>query len=364
MCFRLVGLSERTHQFGTIIDSEAMQYAFGLTSLGQMYGPTWENIPEVADAISSRCFRAGTSGRLQGMPTVDVIIPTYNTAKYLPIAIESVIAQTFDDWRILLIDDGSTDDTAGVVAPFLAKLGNKIKYISQPNGGVSSARNNGLRNASAEFIALLDADDVWLPCRLTESLRCFESRPGVGLAYGLISRIDANGAVIDTFAGNRKHAEGRVAPYIYMRRIQLPTSSMTFRKACVDKVGRFDESLRATEDRDLWLRMAFHYEVAFAPTVISLYRTSGDSLTTDTNGMLKAQLQFIEKHYGSPGCGVVARRVALSYIYRQRAEAFGIRKQMWGAVKSSLRALALNPLDISNARTAGSLLLRSAGIYR
>jgi glycosyltransferase involved in cell wall biosynthesis len=309
-------------------------------------------------------LRAGTSGRLQGMPTVDVIIPTYNTSKYLPIAIESVIAQTFEDWRILLIDDGSTDDTAGVVAPYLAKLGTKIKYIRQPNGGVSSARNNGLRNVSAEFIALLDADDVWLPCRLSESLRCFEGRPKVGLAYGLISRIDADGAVIDTFAGNKKHAEGCVAPYIYMRRIQLPTSSMTFRKECVDKVGGFDESLRQTEDRDLWLRMAFHYEVAFAPTVVALYRTSGDSLTTDTNGMLKAQLQFIEKHYGSPGCGIVARRIALSYIYRQRAEAFGIRKEMWRAVKSSLRALILNPLDISNARTTGSLLLRSAGVYR
>jgi glycosyltransferase involved in cell wall biosynthesis len=298
------------------------------------------------------------------MPIVDVIIPTYNTAKYLPIAIESVIAQTFEDWRILLIDDGSTDNTADVVAPYLKQLGDRLKYIRQENSGVSAARNNGLRNSTAELIALLDADDVWLPCRLAESLKCFEGRPAVGLAYGLISRIDADGAVIDTFAGNREHAEGRIAPYIYMRRVQLPTSSMTFRKDCVDKVGVFDESLRATEDRDLWLRMAFHYDVAFAPTVISLYRTSGDSLTTDTDGMLKAQLQFIEKHYGSPGCGMRARRVALSHIYRQRAEAFGIRREMWGAVKSSMRALALYPLDISNARTAGSLLLRYAGIYR
>lgn len=298
------------------------------------------------------------------MPKVDVIIPTYNTAKYLPIALDSVIAQTFEDWRILLIDDGSTDDTASVIAPYLAQLGTKIKYIRQENGGVSAARNNGLRNSSAEFIALLDADDIWLPCRLKESLRCFEGRPQVGLAYGLISRIDAQGAVIDTFAGNPEHAEGCIAPYIYMRQVQMPTSSMTFRKACVDKVGEFDESLRATEDRDLWLRMAFHYEVGFVPTVISLYRTSGESLTTDTNGMLRAQLRFIEKHYGSPGCGPVARRLALSYIYRQRAEAFGIRRDMWGAVKSSLRALLLNPLDVRNVRTTGSLLLRSAGIYR
>jgi glycosyltransferase involved in cell wall biosynthesis len=298
------------------------------------------------------------------MATVDIIVPTYNTAKYLPIALDSVVAQTFEDWRILLIDDGSTDNTADVVAPYLESLGSKLVYIKQRNGGVSAARNNGIRNAAAEFIALLDADDVWLPWRLEESLKCFTDRPEVGLAYGLISRIDSEGAVIDTFKGNRKNAKGKIAPYIYMRSVQLPTSSMMFRKACTDRVGAFDETLKSTEDRDLWLRMSFHYEVAFAPRVISLYRTSGDSLTTDSDGMMKAQLQFIEKHYGAPGCGMRARRIALSHIYRQRAEAFGLRKQMWGAVQSSLRAVALYPLDLSNMRTAGSFLLRYAGLYR
>ena len=298
------------------------------------------------------------------MATVDIIVPTYNAAKYLPVALDSVLAQTFEDWRILLIDDGSTDNTAKIVAPYLERLGEKLVYIKQQNGGVSAARNNGIRNATAEFVALLDADDVWLPCRLTESLRCFEGRPEVGLAYGLISRIDSEGTVIDTFKGNRRNAQGKIAPYIYMRSVQLPTSSMMFRRECTDRVGVFDETLKQTEDRDLWLRMSFHYEVAFAPTVISLYRTAGDSLTADSDGMLKAQLQFIEKHYGSPGCGMRARRIALSHIYRQRAEAFGLRQQMQGAVQSSLRALALYPLDLSNVRTAGSFLLRYTGLYR
>src|SRR5271154_2282442 len=106
------------------------------------------------------------------MPKVDVIIPAYNAAKYLAAAIESVIAQTFEDWRILLVDDGSTDNTAEVVAPFLERLGPKLRFIRQPNSGVSAARNTAIRNASAEFLALLDADDVWLPCRLAESLKC------------------------------------------------------------------------------------------------------------------------------------------------------------------------------------------------
>ena len=298
------------------------------------------------------------------MPTVDVIIPAYNAAKYLPVAIESVVAQTFEDWRILLVDDGSTDNTAEVVAPFIERLGSKLNYIRQPNGGLPAARNAAIRNSSAEFLALLDADDIWLPDRLTESLKCFEGRPQVGLAYGFNSRIDAEGTIIDTFSQRSRFAEGYIAPYIYMRRVQLPCPTVTFRRKCVDEVGMFDETLRATEDRDLWLRIAFRYEVALVPKVIALYRTSPNAMTTDPERMLKAQQQFIEKHYGEPGCGFLQRRVALSQIYRQRAEAFAIRKDWSTAVGSSLRALALYPLEVSNFRTTGSLMLRYAGIVR
>lgn len=293
------------------------------------------------------------------MPTFDIIIPAYNAAQYLSIAIESVVAQTFEDWRILLVDDGSTDNTSEIVASFAQQLGPKLQYIRQRNSGLPAARNTAIRHSSAEFLALLDADDVWLPCRLSESLNCFRDCPQVGLAYGYVQRIDAQGAVLDTFADRQQHGEGQIAPYIYMRMVDLPCPTITFRKKCVDEVGLFDESLRATEDRDLWLRIALRYEVALAPHIIALYRTSPASMTTDPDRMLKAQLQFIEKHYGAPGCGRLARRFALARIYKQRAEALGIRRQRWAALKSSLRALAFYPFDLRNARTAGSMLLRS-----
>ncbi len=144
------------------------------------------------------------------MPKVDVILPAYNAARYLPTAIESVIAQTFEDWRMVLVDDGSTDNTAEVVAPFLERLGPKLNYIQQPNRGVPAARNAAIRNSSAEFLALLDADDVWLPCRLSESLKCFEGRPQVGLTYGFSRRIDPEGRFIDTCD---RQTEKRRGPY-------------------------------------------------------------------------------------------------------------------------------------------------------
>jgi hypothetical protein len=121
----------------------------------------------------------------------------------------------------------------------------------------------------------------------------------------------------------------------------------------------FDETLRASEDRDLWLRIALRYEVALVPTVIAHYRTSADSMSTDPERMLKAQLQFIEKHYGSPGCGMLQRRIALGRVYKQRAEALGLRRRPLAALISSLRSLVYYPFDLSSARTAGSLLLRA-----
>ncbi len=298
------------------------------------------------------------------MAKVDIIIPAYNAGSYLAIAIESVVAQTFQDWRILLVDDGSTDNTAEIALGFREKLGPRLDYIKQPNGGLPAARNAAIRRSSAEFLALLDADDVWLPCRLSESLKCFEGRPQVGLSYGFVSRIDAAGAIIDTFADRQKHAEGWIAPYIYMRMVDLPCPTITFRKRCVDEVGLFDESLRATEDRDLWLRIALRYQVALAPEILALYRTSPASMTTDPDRMFQAQLQFIRKHFGSKGCGRLARRVALSRIYKQRAEAFGSRRRLWAALTSSLHAFVLYPLDGRNARTAASLLLRFTGLAR
>jgi glycosyltransferase involved in cell wall biosynthesis len=296
------------------------------------------------------------------MATVGVIIPAFNAAKTLPIALESVASQTFDDWQILLVDDGSTDNTAEVVAPFLTRFGPKILYIKQKNRGLPAARNTAIRASSAEFLALLDADDVWLPCRLEESLKVLRERPQAGLAYGGITSIDQDGRPGESFLGNRRFAQGRIAPRIYMRQVELPCPTLTFRRKCIDEVGFFDETMRATEDRDLCLRIALRYEVAFVPRVIAFYRVSPSSMTTDPERMIHAQMQFIEKHYGAPGCGWAARRIALSQCYKQRADALSLRRRRWPALASSLRALALSPFDIGNIRTAASMLLRGSGL--
>lgn len=293
------------------------------------------------------------------MPTVDVIIPAYNAAHFLPSAIESVMAQTFPDWRILLVDDGSRDNTAEIIAPYQQRLGDKLKYIHQENAGLPAARNTAIRHSTADFLALLDADDVWLPQRLELSLEKFKDRPDVGLVYGFNARIDPAGKVIDTFAKRNRHAEGWVAPYIYMRTLDLNCPTVTFRRSSVEEVGLFDETMRATEDRDLWVRIALRYKVALVPEVIAHYRVSPNAMTTDTDRMLTAQLRFVEKHFGSPGCGRIARRVALSWMYRQRAETLARKGRMREAVADAFKACVYYPFRMNNLRSALSILLRS-----
>jgi len=298
------------------------------------------------------------------MAIVDIIVPAFNAAKYLPFALQSVLSQTFEDWRVLLVDDGSTDNTEQVVASFRDRFGSRIQYIRQENRGLPAARNTAIRASSGEFLALLDADDVWFPNRLEESLKILRARPQAGLSYGGITGIDSEGRIGDTFVGNQRYAEGNIAPYIYMRKVELPCPTMTFRRKCIEQVGLFDETMRATEDRDLWLRIALRYEVAFVPKVIAYYRVSANSMSTDPERMLLAQVQFIEKHYGATGCGWGARRIALSRCYKQRADALSIRRQPLAALGSSLRSLAFYPFDVCTLRTAVSLLLRCVGVQR
>lgn len=292
------------------------------------------------------------------MAKVDIIVPAYNAGRYLPAAINSVAAQKFNDWRILLVDDGSTDNTEELVRPFVDQLGEKLYYLRQDNKGLPAARNTAIRNSSAELLALLDADDVWLPSRLSESIPVFEGRPEIGLSYALVSRIDSEGTVYEEVAGHGYNPSGRIATDVYTRSVDLPCPTITFRRKAVHEVGLFDESLRATEDRDMWLRIALHYQVAFIPKVLAQYRSSPSSMSGDPNRMRVAQLQFIAKHFGANGCGRIPRRKALARTYKQYADGLLGRSERWNALSSSIRAATIYPFDTENLRSVASIALK------
>ncbi len=298
------------------------------------------------------------------MSKVDILIPAYNAADFLHGAIESVLAQTEPDWHILLVDDGSTDDTRQWVQQFVSteadRLRGRLTYIHQENRGLPAARNAGIRASNSPYIALLDADDLWLPTRLEESLRSLEDAPSAGLSYGGVSRFAHPDAVIDTFTTSQPGVTAQdTVTRLYTRAVSFPCPTVTFRRACVEAVGLFDETMRATEDRDLWLRIAQHYSVVFIPKVLALYRTSASSMSGDLPRMLLAQKQFIGKHHGEPGCGWYPRQVALAVALQQQAQGYSDRKQHRRATGFALSAIASAPWLPELWRTAGATILRA-----
>ncbi len=282
------------------------------------------------------------------MPRVSVIVPAYNAAAYLPYALDSVLAQTFAGWEIVAVDDGSTDRTAAVIESYQPALRGRCRYIHQPNRGLPAARNAGMRAARGDLIALLDADDVWLPHRLERGVRLLDAHPDVALVHARVARIDARGAVIGQLKVTPRYLSGNIARHIYTRRAHIVCPTVMFRRRCLDTAGWFDENMRATEDRDLWFRIALRYRIAYINEVLAYYRLSPSAMTTDLDRLLRGQLYFVAKHYRSGACTRFEQLQALGNIYRELGDSLFRGGALTKAIGSYLRAVGYNPLSVPN----------------
>jgi glycosyltransferase involved in cell wall biosynthesis len=282
------------------------------------------------------------------MPRVSIIVPAYNAAVYLSYAIDSVLAQTYPGWEIVIVDDGSTDNTREVVDSYRPKLQGKLQYIHQPNRGLPAARNTGIRAARGEFIALLDADDVWLPHRLARGLAVLDAHPETGLVHARVVRIDPRGSVTGQLKVEPKYMSGRIACYIYTRRAHIVCPTVMFRRSCLEAVGWFDEAMQATEDRDLWFRIALRYQVAYIDEVLAQYRISPSSMTSNLDRLLKGQLYFVAKHRNSGAATRLEYLQALGNIHRELGDSLFRGGAVMRAIGSYFRAVRYNPLSVPN----------------
>jgi glycosyltransferase involved in cell wall biosynthesis len=282
------------------------------------------------------------------MPRVSVIVPAYNTARYLRAAIDSVLNQTYDDWELIIIDDGSTDETRSVVHSYVPTLGVKLRYLYQSNRGLPAARNTGIQEAEGEFIAILDADDVWLSARLSRGVAVLDGNPDVGLVHSGVARIDANGAVVSIPVFPLKYRSGKMAIHLLTRRANIACPTVMFRKQCLGAVGLFDETMGATEDRDLWFRIAERYEIAYIDEVLAHARFTPRSMSSDSDRMLKWQLFFVHKHYKRHACGWTAFHKALGQIYREQGDDLFSRGRLMRSIGHYSRSVFYNPLNLKN----------------
>lgn len=230
--------------------------------------------------------------RNENSPTVSVIIPTYNRAHLVVRAIRSVLNQSFQDFEIIVVDDGSTDNTEEVINNF---NDSRIRYIRhEKNRGVSAARNTGILAARGEYIAFLDSDDEWLPQKLEKQVKAFKTlEEKVGLIYTGICFVDPSGRPL----GERRSTfSGYVFHELLKRNIIGTASSVMLRRKCLISTGLFDEALPFREDYDLWIRIAKNFEIFAIPEVLTRhYIHKQPRLSANLEAKIKGHELFIAK---------------------------------------------------------------------
>ncbi|MGB3693669.1 MAG: glycosyltransferase [Spirulinaceae cyanobacterium] len=246
------------------------------------------------------------------MPTISVIIPAYNAEKTIQLTINSVLQQTWSDFEILVIDDGSNDSTLDKIATIADK---RIKVLSQQNRGVSASRNLGISLAKGEYIAFLDADDLWQPNKLKEQLEALKNNPQAAVAYSWTDYIDESGSFLHP--GEHKTLNGNVYQEILVHNFVENGSNPLIKKAALQEVGNFDECLAYGEDWELWTRLAAKYNFVVLPCTHILYRMGSNSASSNLVKMEKQGLEVIEKMFcNAPSSFGYLKRQSISNFYQ------------------------------------------------
>ena len=245
--------------------------------------------------------------------TVSLVIATFNHARLLGEALDSALAQTLRGVDVVVVDDGSTDDTPAV----LARYGTSVRVVRQPNRGLAAARNAGIAAARGTSLAFLDADDVIAPTKLAEQLAALEQAPGVGWTYcDTMIETTATGEKMtasERFGYGARTLDGWLFPEL-VRGNFIPAIAPLVRRSLIDAAGGFGESLTALEDWDLWLRIALLAEARYTPAVLATYRVQVGGMSEDRGRMDRNRFRVVDKlHRMRPaaleGLGAAGRRI-------------------------------------------------------
>lgn len=269
------------------------------------------------------------------MPKVSVIIPTYNRCRLVKEAIKSVLAQSFTDLEILVIDDGSTDDTAGMVK---AVNDERCRYLYKPNGGAASARNMGLTNACGEFVAFLDSDDLWPKEYLEVMVPSLQNASDYGLAYCGITQVYPDGRI---FKGYRvKHCKSGWITESLFKKFYVGCQISVIRRHLL-KDFYFNESFKIMDDVDFFLRLSLRTKFLFVPGVLITRRLQTDSLSqlAGKNRIDLDKITILERfYYDLGGKNAVSKAIAMKRIgmaYR----GIGLQYYEIGARKAAIEML-------------------------
>ncbi len=230
-------------------------------------------------------------------PRVSIIIPVYNSEKTVGEALDSVLTQTYTDYEVIVVNDGSTDNSEGVIRRYVTAGAGDITCITQRNKGAAAARNAGLRLSKGELIAFLDADDLWDTDKLKTAVETLEARPGVMLVFSDM-RHSVDGKMVHASylheRGYRHIASGQIYDNLLQENF-IFTPTVVMRKSIFAKIGYFDENLKIAEDYDLWLRIAKDFEVMFIDRPLVTRRRIGSNITENRQVYIESCICLREK---------------------------------------------------------------------
>jgi len=238
-----------------------------------------------------------------GLPTiraipdlVSVIVPVYNRQRIVCKTLDSIIAQTYSPIEILAIDDGSSDGSRRVLEEYAQRYPDVVRVVAQSNQGQAVARNAGIRQARGEFIAFLDSDDIWVPRKLEQQIPLLVGE--VGLVYSAINEMDASGRSL-RIVPCEANLRGNIYHELLVRN-RMTGGTVVVRRAALERVGLFDEQLRAAENWDLWIRISREFEVDYVDLPLTGYLKHTQSLSFDTPRMREAATAVLRKHFPEP----------------------------------------------------------------
>jgi len=256
-------------------------------------------------------------------PTVSVVIATYNYGRFLAAALDSVFMQTFQDFEIIVIDDGSTDDTSEVIRSYLGDP--RVHYLRTDHLGQPAAKNAGIRGASGEFVAFLDADDIWLPTKLDKQIELIRSDPTLGVVHCKIQPMNEHGVPTIIYQ-ERPMYRGWVLDKLFHRPFICFSSSM-IRRDVLEEVGGFDETIPLSIDYDLWLRIAMRYQFDHVDERLVLYRSGHANLSRRLVDRCRCIRKIIRRFLNEHGGAALLDRSLCRQVWTEHccdtASAFG-----------------------------------------
>jgi glycosyltransferase involved in cell wall biosynthesis len=294
------------------------------------------------------------------MPLVSIIIPVYNGEKTIQETINSVLQQTFNDFEIIVINDGSQDSTLEAINNI---KDDKVRVFSYPNAGVSTSRNRGLALAQGEFISFLDADDLWTPDKLEIQFKALQDNSQAAVAYSWSDWIDESGQFLRS--GGHISINGKVFEHLLVRDFIESGSNPLIRKQALDEAGEFDQSVTPAEDWDMWLRLAARYEFVAVPSVQILYRVSPLTASFNVWKMEAGSLRVIERAFAqAPKSLQRLKKETLASRYKYLAfkatEGFPEPKKGLAAVRFLWQVVRYQPSSLPRGRVMLIVLFKIA----